>query len=66
MNALTVAEVSQRVSLTARTIRELARDGRFPMPIDPTLGPRQWRWSPQSIDRYVAGEWRPEPAEVPA
>ncbi len=41
---LNAAEVSELIGYAPRTVRDLARQGRFPPPIDPTLGPRLWRW----------------------
>lgn len=34
-------------------VRRLYRDGRFPAPIDETLGPRLWSWSRAAIERYA-------------
>lgn len=53
-----VDDVAVRFRYQPRTIRELARAGRFPMPIDRELGPRKWRWSSVDLDAYAAGTWR--------
>jgi hypothetical protein len=37
----------------AAAIRKLARAGKIPGPIDPTLGSRQWRWARARIERYI-------------
>jgi hypothetical protein len=55
--SLTCAEVAARVRYRPETIRALARDGRFPSPIDPELHPRLWRWSQRSIEIYEDGRW---------
>ena len=54
---LTAAEVGELLGYTAETVRDLARkDGRFPAPIDPTLGPKLWRWSRRRVEQYADGE----------
>lgn len=59
MTALTANEVAALTGYTPRVVRELYRLGRFPAPIDATLHPKAWRWSPVAVDQYVAGEWLP-------
>jgi hypothetical protein len=54
---LTAAEVAKRLKYTPRFVRESARAGRVPAPIDPDLPAIQWRWSEQAIEQYEAGEW---------
>lgn len=63
MTALDAVAVASRLGYIRRNglpnpdaVRRLYRDGRFPPPIDPDLHPRMWRWSPNTIDRYLKGE----------
>ena len=67
LEALDAAEVARRCGYVSKktgepfpkVIRALYRDGRFPAPIDPTLGTRLWRWSSLVVDDYRAGrDWR--------
>lgn len=62
MNVLTVDQVGAQVGYPARRIRDLYRAGKFPPPIDATLHPISWRWSPTAVDAYLRGEWHPEAA----
>lgn len=62
MNVLTVDQVGALVGYPTRRIRALYRDGKFPAPIDPTLHPISWRWSPDAIHAYANGTWTPEVA----
>lgn len=39
------------------TIRHLYRAGRFPPPIDSTLGVRRWRWSRRDVEQYIETGW---------
>lgn len=64
MTALTAAEVGERTGYTPKVVRELYRLGRFPAPIDATLHPKSWRWSPVILDAYVSGEWKPIAAKL--
>jgi predicted DNA-binding transcriptional regulator AlpA len=50
---LTAEEAGALVGYEARSIRALYRQGRFPSPIDPTLGARRWRWSRRAVEVYV-------------
>ncbi|HWL44203.1 MAG TPA: hypothetical protein VNQ73_14775 [Ilumatobacter sp.] len=56
---LTDAQVGELTGYRPELIRQLARQGKFPAPIDATLHPKLWRWSPVVLDRYIAGEWSP-------
>lgn len=58
VEALTAAQVAERVAYSPRTIRELVRAGKFPAPIDADLSVRRWRWSSVVVDAYRSGEWR--------
>jgi hypothetical protein len=42
-------------------VRAMAREGRFPRPIDTNEPVRLWRWSRSDVERYAAGEWSPQP-----
>ena len=55
---LTAKQVADVIGCTPRTIRDKARQGMFPAPIDPRLSPVLWRWAPVAIDRYVNGDWQ--------
>lgn len=57
LEALTVQRVAERVTYTPRMVRQLAREGRFPAPIDASLPVRQWRWSSVAVAAYVEGRW---------
>lgn len=59
MSTMTVDEVGHAVGYPARRIRDLYRAGKFPPPIDPTLNPVSWRWSPAAVAAYVDGQWAP-------
>lgn len=39
-------------------VRRLYRSGHLPAPIDPTLSASLWRWSPDAIASYIAGDWK--------
>lgn len=39
-------------------VRQLARDGSIPPPIDMSLSVARWRWSRADIEAYVAGQWK--------
>jgi predicted DNA-binding transcriptional regulator AlpA len=50
---LDAEQAAKVVGYTPARIRALVRAGRFPKPIDPTLGARSWRWSRRAIEVYV-------------
>lgn len=51
--ALTATQVGELLGYTATAIRALTKQGRFPQPIDPSLHPKQWRWSQTVIRNYA-------------
>jgi predicted DNA-binding transcriptional regulator AlpA len=53
---LTAQEVSVLTGYTAHRIRALARNGRFPAPIDPSLNARSWRWSRRLVELWADGQ----------
>jgi hypothetical protein len=38
-------------------VRSLYRSGKFPAPVDPTLGARSWFWSRRVVELYADGTW---------
>ena len=50
---ITAEEVSERVHLSARTIRRAVLAGSFPSPIKPTNG-RAIRWRPEDVEKWLA------------
>ena len=53
MGLMTAEEVSERVHLSARTIRRAVLAGSFPSPIKPTNG-RAIRWRPEDVEKWLA------------
>jgi hypothetical protein len=53
---LCAACVAAELGYSAETVRDLARGDRIPGPIDPTLGPKLWRWSRRRLEAYVDGQ----------
>lgn len=65
MAALTCGEVARELAFTHRdgrpnrkVVRDLARAGKIPPPIDMDLALAHWRWSPAEIEAYIAGQWK--------
>lgn len=55
---LSAHQLGERWGWTGRTVREYALDGRIPLPIDPKLPPRMWRWSVVAVEAYELGKWK--------
>lgn len=54
---LTAQQVADMLGYKVRRVHELARMGKIPGPIDPTVSTVLWRWSPAVLDEYVNGQW---------
>lgn len=64
--ALTCGQVAEFLSYRRRdgspdrrVVRNLAREGRIPPPIDREVALGHWRWSRTEIEAFVAGKWTP-------
>jgi predicted DNA-binding transcriptional regulator AlpA len=55
---LTSDDVATALGYSRVVVRRLARDGKIPPPIDPTLSVAWWRWSRAEVEAYAAGQWR--------
>ena len=55
-SALTAAQVGRLLSYRPERVRSMYRAGQFPAPIDPTLAPVSWRWSPFVVEAYIDGD----------
>lgn len=56
---LTAGQVGELLGYSPDTVRRLVREGRLPLPIDPDLSAKLWRWSRRGIEQYVAGDIKP-------